>query len=103
MIELGGNIVLSGFRDLEAPELVVVKKIVGTYARKFSDHHGEEAKLHLTLKKVHAREKSEVYEISTRLEHGRGKPNAAKASDRNLFIALDEALKKLAVETGLKA
>ena len=47
MIELGGNIVLNGFRDLEPPELVVVKKIVGTYARKFADQLGEETRLQL--------------------------------------------------------
>lgn len=101
MIELGGNIVLAGFRDLDPPELVVVKKVVGTYARKFQYVHGEDAKLHVTLKKVHEREKGEKYEIAARLEHGRGKPSAAKAVDRNLFVALDEALKKIAVECGV--
>ena len=36
MIELGGNITLVGFKEMGFGELIVVKKIVGNYARKLS-------------------------------------------------------------------
>ena len=31
MIELGGNITLAGFKELDHAELIVVKKITGSY------------------------------------------------------------------------
>ena len=37
MIELGGNIKLEGFDPIEPGKLIVVKKIVGNFARKISD------------------------------------------------------------------
>ncbi len=36
-MQLGGNITLAGFKELEMGELIVVKKIVGSYARKMAD------------------------------------------------------------------
>ena len=37
-LQLGGNIELSGFREIDPASMVIIKKIVGNYARKFSDH-----------------------------------------------------------------
>jgi len=37
-MQLGGQIVLSGFKELKPAEIIVVKKLVGSYARKFSDN-----------------------------------------------------------------
>ncbi|MBD3259811.1 hypothetical protein GF371_04255, partial [Candidatus Woesearchaeota archaeon] len=37
-IKLGGNIELSGFRDLDGGTMVILKKIVGNYVRKLSDN-----------------------------------------------------------------
>ncbi|MCF7871779.1 hypothetical protein K9L97_01985 [Candidatus Woesearchaeota archaeon] len=93
-MQLGGNIRLSGFNVLEKPEVVVVKKIVGSYARKFSDNlQGYEA-LELHLKEVHKTEGSEKYEL-----HGKvvfeGKVEATEITERNIFVAVDTVLKKL--------
>ena len=40
-MELGGNIELVGFNELDSSELIVLKKIIGSCARKLSDHLGE--------------------------------------------------------------
>ncbi|MBU1975336.1 MAG: hypothetical protein KKG59_02935 [Nanoarchaeota archaeon] len=94
LLELGGNIKLAGFGTLEKSELIVVKKIVGSYARRFSDRHSDFESLHVTMKLTHKREKSEKYEIMGKLLLG-GSPNNSSDVDRNLFFCLDSVLKKL--------
>ena len=37
MIELGGNIKLDGFENLEPAQLIVVKKVIGNYAKEISE------------------------------------------------------------------
>jgi len=37
MIELGGNIKLDGFDDVEPAQLIVVKKVVGNFAKQYSE------------------------------------------------------------------
>ncbi|MFH1072189.1 MAG: hypothetical protein V1743_02055 [Nanoarchaeota archaeon] len=96
-LELGGNIQLSGFGEIEKTELIVVKKMVGSSARKFADHFSDFEKLHLTLKIVHKREKSEKYEIMGKLVIG-GKAHNAEDTDRNIYFCLDRVLKKLETE-----
>ena len=91
---LGGNIRLSGFGELDGANMIVVKKIVGNYARKISESGSEFSELHLTLKVIHKKEKSEKYEI-----HGKilckGKVHTSEVTDFNLYFALDNLLKKL--------
>ncbi len=93
-MELGGNITLAGFKDIDKAELVVVKKLVGSYARKLSDSVRGFERLVVTLKEVHKTAGSEKHEV-----HGKaiieGKPIVAEVIERNLFVALDEALKKV--------
>ena len=93
-IELGGNIELSGFKDIDSASMVIVKKMVGNYAKKMSDLVSSFERLHITVKAVHATEKSEKYEIHSRLIN-RGKPTVSEVTDRNLFVAIDDSLKKL--------
>ena len=47
-IELGGNIELVGFKELDHASMVVLKKIVGTYAKKFSEANSDFEKLVVT-------------------------------------------------------
>ena len=93
-LQLGGNIELSGFKELDGATLIVVKKIVGNYARKFSETVQSFEKLKVTLKGVHKTEANQVNEL-----HGQiiaaGKPTVAEETDRNLFFALDKVMKKL--------
>lgn len=44
MIQLGGNICLDGFEQLDPGILVVVKKVVGNYAKKFNENKGQFSK-----------------------------------------------------------
>jgi ribosome-associated translation inhibitor RaiA len=98
-LQLGGNIELTGFSDLEPAVMVVVKKIVGNYAKKLSKLVENFEKLHLTLKKVHQTEKSEKYELHARLL-GDGKAYASENIDMNLFFCLDKVLKRIESEIG---
>ena len=93
MIELGGNIKLSGFNELEPAMLVVVKKMVGNYVKKMTDHSTEFKELNLHLKEVHKTEKNSKYEIHARLDAD--KLYAAEVIDFNLFFAIDKVLSKI--------
>lgn len=93
-VQLGGHIVLKGFNAIEKAELVVAKKIIGSYARKFSDNVEGYESLEIHLKEVHKTEASEKYEIHTKIIY-QGKVEANEVTDRNLFVALDSGLKKL--------
>jgi|FLOH01.1.fsa_nt_gi hypothetical protein len=96
-LELGGNITLAGFKDVDHAELVVVKKIVGSYARKMSDSKDNFESLTVTMKSVHKTPKSQKFELHGKLLVG-GKPITSEVVDRNLFVSLDSCLKKIFVE-----
>jgi len=90
LIELGGKIQLSGFKDLDRSSMVILKKIVGNYARKFSGTCRNFEALQLHLKAIHGSK----FEL-----HGKvidnGTPHSSEVTDRNLFFVLDKTLKKL--------
>ncbi len=96
-IQLGGNIQLSGFRDIDGASMVVLKKIIGNYARRMSDISEKFESLHITMKPVHETEKSEKYDIHAKLIDN-GKLFVSEVVERNLFIAIDNALKKIVNE-----
>ena len=93
-VELGGNIQLTGFSELDGGQMIVLKKIVGNYARKFSDKSSSFQALSLTMKKVHERETSQMYEVNAKLMDN-GQPIVSEITDRNLFVAVDTVLKKI--------
>lgn len=98
MIELGGNITLVGFKDeqiVDKAELVVVKKIVGSYARKLSDTVSGFEGITVTLKPVHnTQEGHPKYELHAKAII-KGNPCTAELVDRNLFVGLDDLMKKI--------
>ena len=96
-MELGGNIVLSGFNEVKPAELIVLKKIIGSYARKFADRLEGYQSLSLNLKEVHKIEDHSKYELHAKLLHD-GKVTTSEVIDRNIFIALDSVLKKIESE-----
>jgi len=102
LIELGGNITLSGFSDLDHMELTVAKKIIGRYAREMSDDNADFENLIVTLKDVHKTATNQKYEIHGKLMLG-GKPLTSEVTDRNLFVALDSSMKKIIAESNKKA
>jgi len=94
-MELGGKIFLSGFKILRRDELLVTKKLIGSYARKFSDGLKGYDSLNLNLKPVHKTgPKSEKYELHVKLIHDK-KVTTTEITEHNIFICIDSALKKI--------
>jgi len=93
-IELGGSIKLVGFSDLDPPELIITKKMVGSYARRFSDRLNDFQELSISMKRVHKTPKSEKYEVTSNVATG-SKIYSSNVTDFNLFVAVDSSLKKL--------
>ena len=94
VIELGGEITLKGFSDLGGGELVVVKKLVGRYARKISETSDSYKGLTVTMKPVHKKEKNQKYELHALVELD-GDRKTSEVTNQNLFVALDEVLQKV--------
>jgi len=96
-LTLGGNISLTGFRRLDNGEVIVIKKMVGNYTKKLREVCKKFEDLHITMKGVHERETSKLYEI-----HGKcldnGTPITSTTTDRNLFVAVDDVLKNILKE-----
>jgi len=96
-LQLGGNIELSGFRELEPGSMTILKKIVGNYARKFSEQCSSFERLSLSMKIVHETEASKKFEV-----HGmvvdKGKNFTSTMTDRNVFVVIDSVLKKIESE-----
>ncbi|MBS3100681.1 hypothetical protein J4204_00945 [Candidatus Woesearchaeota archaeon] len=95
--KLGGNIELAGFRDVDSSSMIVLKKVIGNHARRLSELAKKMETLHITLKPIHEREKSEKYEVHAKLNDN-GKVYAAEAVDRNLFVAVNDVLKRIQSE-----
>ncbi|MCM2325143.1 MAG: hypothetical protein NDI94_01650 [Candidatus Woesearchaeota archaeon] len=91
MMELGGNIELNGFKEIEGSEMIILKKIIGNFARKFSDHVEGYEKLSLHLKKSEGKNR---FEVQAKLMINQ-KPVNGETTETNLFVAVSEALKKV--------
>lgn len=99
VVELGGNIELSGFKDIDKINNQVINKIVGNYTRKFRDGCNNFEKLQLHLKKIHKTENAKNTQIEMHAKLlDNGKLFNAEIIDRNLYFALDAVLKKLETE-----
>ena len=96
-IALGGNIQLTGFRDIDSSSMIVLKKIIGNHARRIAELTKKPERLHITLKPIHQREKSEKYEVHAVIVDD-GKVFASEITERNLFVAVDTVLKKIVNE-----
>ena len=87
MIELGGNIKLDGFSDVDPSTLIVIKKLVGNYARRVQERVCKFDELVLERRlgsevTLHARVRGE-------------KDLVAEASDQNLFFAMEKVFSSL--------
>ena len=91
-INLGTSIQLTGFRDLDGGKMVILKKLVGNYARRISDKCEKFENLSLVMKPVGS--SLDVYEIHGKLVDS-GKVYAAEATERNMFVVVDGVLAKL--------
>tara|TARA_Y100000034_G_scaffold117075_1_gene156161 strand:+ start:52 stop:345 length:294 start_codon:yes stop_codon:yes gene_type:complete len=93
-IELGNNIEISGFRDVDRDKFTVVKKVIGNFVKELQDRNSGFERLSLHLKIIHNNE----YELIGKLNSG-GKMYNSEVINYNLFLALNEILRKLEAET----
>lgn len=84
-IELGGNIKLIGFKEIEPAKLIVIKKVVGNYAKQISEKIGEIQELAVEMQDT---------EVKSTLKY-QDKTLESKDKDKNLFFCLDKALAKI--------
>ncbi len=89
-LKLGGNIVLVGF-SLDSAEMIIVKKIVGHYAKKISEKT-EYSQIKVTLKQSQ-KQQSVLHKIDVNVETSEGVLTSDK-EDRNLYSGLSGALEK---------
>ncbi len=82
-VRLGGNIELFGVENLDGATMIVLKKIIGTYARKFSEKGLDRLSVALAENEV------KVEAVS------QGNVHSAQAAHSNLFFSLDQALKEI--------
>ena len=87
MIELGGNIKLDGFDNIEPAKLIVVKKVVGLYTKKISEKHQDFKEILVILKST------DPYEIEVKLTTD--KEDNKTEQGENLFYVLDKVLSKV--------
>lgn len=87
MIELGGNIKLVNFDDIEPGLLIVLKKLIGNYTKKISESLKDFKSIEVTL------EDKEKNKIKVKIEAD--KTRETEAEDKNLFFALDKTLKEI--------
>lgn len=86
--------ILAGFRDIDSASMPLVEKIIASHAKRIEELAKNMESLHITLKQVHEREKSEKYEIHAKVLDN-GKVYISKVTERNLLTALDKALNKV--------
>ncbi|MBI2541230.1 HPF/RaiA family ribosome-associated protein [Candidatus Woesearchaeota archaeon] len=91
------NVQLAGFRDVDSSSMDVLRKVISTHSKRLSELAKKIDAIHITLKPIHEREKSEKYEVHAKIIDN-GKAYVSKATDRSLFTAVDDALKKLVNE-----
>ena len=89
MIELGGNIKLDGFHDANPSTMIVVKKIIGNYAKKIQEETGDFQELLLHLK-----ENTEK-KVTLKANLTGNKNCSSEASDINLYFAINYTLSKI--------
>jgi ribosome-associated translation inhibitor RaiA len=93
-MELGGNIQLTGFSELGRDEMSVVKKMVGSYVKKFMEKEPKFEQLSVVMKPVHKTDAEKLFEIHAKMI-AQGNPITAELTDRNLFSTVDSVLKKI--------
>jgi len=90
-LKLGGNIVLVGF-SLDPAEMIIVKKIVGHYAKKIGEQT-EYSELKVTLKQSQ-KQQSFLHELSVRVTTDKSVLMANK-QDKNIYSGLSDALESI--------
>ena len=97
-MELGENVVLSGFKEVDPSTMISVRRVVENHVQTLKGHFKEKFnKLRLTLKDVHKRETSQKYELHSHVIID-NKDFHSEHTDRNLLVGLDKVIKKVQAE-----
>jgi hypothetical protein len=83
MIELGGNIKLEGFEELQREKLIVFKKIIGSFTKEISEQDSLFKEILITL----------TGEYNIKIEISGKTEITSEIQDKNLFFALSMAIK----------
>lgn len=83
-IDLGGNIKLSGFSDVDPTSMIIVKKIVGNIARELQEQQSV-SEFHLNLSRDNKN-------ITIHANITGSKVFSGTATETNLFFAINKAL-----------
>ena len=94
VLELGGNIKLAGFGEVDSGSMIILKKIIGNYVKQLSECNKGFECLKLTMKKIHETEGSTKFDVKAQLMIN-GTPHNADYVDRNIFMTVDKILKKI--------
>ena len=92
--DLSEKLELSGFKNVDSASMIMVRRVVDGNLKKFNDNVDGFEKLKFTLKEVHGTEKSVKYQVIANIII-RNTVQSVETVDRNIFFALDSAVKKL--------
>jgi ribosome-associated translation inhibitor RaiA len=95
-VDLGGNIRLNGFSEVDGGSMIIIKKLVGSFVKKVSDRNDRFQRISVSMKKIHGIEESKKFEISANLVAD--KHYNAEVTHQNLMFAIDKVLKKIEAE-----
>jgi ribosome-associated translation inhibitor RaiA len=87
-ISLGGNIQLNGFQNIEGGKMIVLKKIIGNYTKQMQEKKSDYEKIVITLE-------GDENNAKIKAELTAGTTFVGEDSQNNIFVALDNALKKI--------
>lgn len=96
-MRLGGNIELTGFSDIDSGSMVVLKKIIGNYAKRFFGECKKFEKLSLRMdvpKEVEQANQKSLFELKGFVTDA-GSEYSSHAEGSNVFFAVDAVLKDL--------
>jgi ribosome-associated translation inhibitor RaiA len=97
-LELGGHIELSGFVDLMPGSMTIIKKIVGSYTKRYTELKPDFEKLQLIMKPIHkTTDVPKLFHLNAKMIYS-GKIVVSESEDRNIFHAIDSCLKKIEAE-----
>ena len=88
---------LSGFKDIDDSAMAVVNDRISYYLSRYSKLCPGFEKLAVKVKKVHAQEHSEKYEVHVSA-FDRGKIFTSTVTNKDLMLALETALSKVESE-----
>lgn len=93
-INLGGSIILSGFKEIDGGSMIILKKMIGNSVRKISDKNSGFEQLKIHMKSLHEIGDNKKYEIKGKVLNN-GNPINSETTNKNIFIGVANLLEGL--------